>query len=132
MGRVRSWLERLSIALGLVRGRDVALAARAAMGASDPEAMDPVLNQFARERLLRETGVETPAIVRRVALGAPSERTNGQTPIALDLIIEPVGGETYDVHVEQLMPDVKARAIAAGGPIVVRVAPGDPRCALVW
>ena len=80
---------------------------------------------------LAHAGVETPAVLRAVALGQPAPLLGG-IPAQLQLTIEPPAGASYDVAIDQVLSESMASALAPGLRLTARVDPADPLVVIVW
>jgi hypothetical protein len=106
--------------------RDVAM--QAAMA---PGAMDQML--ATRERMMRLTthGVETPATLSGVSVGATSALSSGPE-VTFDWSVEPPGAAPYAARsVDTVHPSV-VPGLVAGARCTVRVDPDNPQSVMFW
>lgn len=85
----------------------------------------------ARVARVAQAGVETPAVIQAVELGAASPVQAG-VPAQLQLTVEPHGGAPYDVTTDQFLHESMASALAPGQRVTVKVDPSDPQALIVW
>jgi hypothetical protein len=105
------------------------------IGAGEQAMADGSLQQMAaysaRVARVAQAGVEMPAVIQAVELGAPSPLQGG-IPAQLHLTVEPHGGAPYDVTTDQVMHESMASALAPGQRVTVKVDPSDPQALIVW
>jgi hypothetical protein len=112
--------------------------------------LDPVMLRDAAGRVqalttaLSPTQVAYRALVQRVAAGPEMPATlqsftigeaqpqMGGVSVSLQLLVEPPDGATYAATADQVLPEAISRTLADGQRVIVKVAPDDPQCLMLW
>jgi hypothetical protein len=105
--------------------------AAAIQAASAPGAMEQLLATRTRIERLNAHGVDAPATLQAVTIGATSPMSFGPE-VTFDWLVEPAGGAPYAARsVDTVHPDAVS-GLVAGARCTVRVDPGDPQTVMFW
>jgi len=112
-------------------GFDMSQLGAAMQAATSPDAVQQTLATRERITRLNANGVDTPATIRAVTVGATSPLSYGPE-VTFDWTVEPPGGAPYEARsVDTVHPDV-VPGLVAGTACTVRVDPGDPQTLMFW
>jgi hypothetical protein len=94
-------------------------------------AMDLMAMSQRSARLL-SAGIEMPAVVRTIAVGAPSALTGAGVPVTVGVTVQPPAASPYEAAAQQVMVADLANQLHEGASVTVRVAPDDPQTLMIW
>jgi hypothetical protein len=112
-------------------GVDMATVMAASQQAMQPGAAQAMMAQRDRIMRLAQHGIETPATLRAVQVGAPSALAYN-VEATLDWTVEPPGGAPYEARSVDAVHSSVAPALVAGAHCTVRVDPDDPQTVMFW
>lgn len=111
-------------------GMDVSSMMQAAQQAMQPGAAQAMIAQRDRIMRLSQQGIETPATLRAVQVGATT--FGYSTEATLDWTVEPPGAAPYEARSVDTVHADMAGSLVAGARCVVRVDPADPQSVMFW